>query len=40
MIKYMKCAGLSLEEAFALSWHYGYSACVVDYNLTAEAVVD
>ena len=35
MAKYMKCANLTLEEALSLSWHYGYSDCVVDHNLTA-----
>lgn len=40
MIEYMKSANLSLEEAFALSYFYGYEDCSVDNNLTAEPVVN
>lgn len=40
MIEYMKCANLSLEEAFALSHFYGYEDCISDHNLTAEPVVN
>ena len=36
----MKSVNLSLEEAFALSYFYGYEDCIADHNLTAEPVVN
>ena len=36
MDAYMKSVNLSLEEAFALSYFYGYEDCIADHNLTAE----
>lgn len=40
MDEYMKSANLSLEEAFALSYFYGYEDCISDHNLTAESVIN
>ena len=40
MDEYMKCANLSLEEAFALSYFYGYEDCILDQNLTTESVIN
>ena len=38
--EYMQSVNLSLEEAFALSYFYGYEDCIADHNLTAEPVVN
>ena len=38
--EYMKSANLTLEEAFSLSYFYGYEDCIADHNLTAEPVVN
>ena len=32
MDEYMKSVNLSLEEAFALSYFYGYEDCIADHN--------
>ena len=40
MDAYMKSVNLSLEEAFALSYFYGYEDCITDHNLTAEQVIN
>ena len=40
MVEHMKSVNMSLEEAFALSYFYGYEDCISDHNLTAESVVD
>ena len=40
IIEYMKSANLTLEEAFSLSYFYGYNDCVADHNLTAEPVIN
>ena len=38
--EYMKSVNLTLEEAFALSYFYGYEDCISDHNLTAEPAIN
>lgn len=40
IIEYMKSANLTLEEAFALSYFYGYEDCISDHDLTAGPVIN
>ena len=40
MDEYMKSVNLSLEEAFTLSYFYGYNDFVADHNLTAEPAIN
>ena len=40
MVERMKSVNMSLEEAFTLSYFYGYEDCIADHNLTAAPVVN
>ena len=40
MVERMKSVNMSLEEAFSLSYFYGYNDCVADHNLTTEPVIN
>lgn len=40
MVERMKSVNMSLEEAFSLSYFYGYEDCIAYRNLTVEPVIN